>query len=276
VPEVLSELRREEVGNQFVQDRAALFQARASETTGRITSAERFLHEHAALSQIRGLPANHLIDAVRLAELALRYHRRTSQAIRTVEEALRRVPLYSLPAVDRPYLALARFWAQAGRPAEVRRLLAAYEEAVPAGVRGSLRASEAAVATMLALAEHRSDDAIVAARAWNQTYDEAVMCRTCGLYELAQAFEQVGQPDSALAAYRQLVDTPGYGSLLTGAYAFAPAWRRLGELYEERGQRGEAIDAYSRFAALWKHADPSLQPAVREVQQRMAALAGEQ
>jgi hypothetical protein len=38
---------------------------------------------------------------------------------------------------------------------------------------------------------------------------------------------------------------------------------------------GELIDAYGRFAALWKDADPSLQPAVREARQRMAALAGE-
>jgi hypothetical protein len=49
----------------------------------------------------------------------------------------------------------------------------------------------------------------------------------------------------------------------------------LGELYEQRGQRAEAIDAYGRFAGLWKGADPALQPAVRDVRQRMAALAGE-
>jgi tetratricopeptide (TPR) repeat protein len=180
-----------------------------------------------------------------------------------------------MPAVDRPYLALARFWAQAGRPIEVRRLVASYEQTVPAGVRRGQRASEAAVATMLALAEHRPAEAIVAARAWTRSYDENLTCPTCGLYELAQAFEQAGQPDSAVAAYRQLIDAPGYGSLQAGAYAFAPAWRRLGELYEERGRRGEALDAYGRFAALWKHADSSLQPAVGEVRQRMAALARE-
>jgi tetratricopeptide (TPR) repeat protein len=127
---------------------------------------------------------------------------------------------------------------------------------------------------MLALAEHRSADAITTARTWNRGWDE-YLCTTCGLYELGLAFEQAGQPDSALAMYRQLVDAPGFGSLLAASYAFAPAWRRLGELYEERGQRTEAIEAYGRFAALWKDADPGLQPAVREVRQRMAALVGE-
>jgi hypothetical protein len=175
-------LRHEEVGNQFAQDRGALAQARASEATGRITRAERYLHEHALVSQIRGLPANQLVDVVRLAELALRYRRRPDQAIRTVQDGLRQRPLDSLPAVDRPYLALARFWAEAGRPAEARRLLAAYEQTVPAGVRVGQKAVQAAVATMLALVEHRPADAIVAARAWNRSYDETLICPTCGLY----------------------------------------------------------------------------------------------
>ncbi|HZN98848.1 MAG TPA: tetratricopeptide repeat protein [Gemmatimonadales bacterium] len=272
--EVLSELRSKETGNPRVPDFAALLQARASEGRGRITDAERYLHEHAAASQARRLPANQLVDAVRLAELALRYHRRPDQAIRTVQQALRQVPLDSLPPVDRPYLAVARFWAEVGRPAEARRLVAAYERAVPEGVRRGQGGAQAAVTATLALAEHRPTDAITAARTWNRSWDENLPT-TSGLYELAQAFEQAGEPDSAMAAYRQLVDAPGYGSLEAASYAFAPAWRRLAELYEERGQRAEGIDAYGRFAALWKDADPSLQPAVREVRQRMAALAGE-
>jgi tetratricopeptide (TPR) repeat protein len=272
--EVLSELRRDLAVSQNFQGLAASWQARASEVLGRITDAERYWHEHAAISQARGLPANQLVDAVRLAELALRYRRRPDQAVRTVQEALRQVPLDSLPPVDRPYLAIARFWAEVGRPAEARRLVAAYERAVPAGVRRGQAAAEAAVAAMLALGEHRSADAIAAARTWNRSWEES-LCTTCGLYELALAFERAGQPDSAVVMYRQLVDAPGYGSLQAASYALAPAWRRLGELYEERGQRAEALEAYGRFAALWKDADSSLQPAVREVRQRMAALAGE-
>ena len=88
---------------------------------------------------------------------------------------------------------------------------------------------------MLALAEHRSADAITAARTWNRSWEE-ILCTTCGLYELAQAFEQAGQPDSALAAYRQLVDAPGYGSLQAASYAFAPAWRRLGSCTKSAGR----------------------------------------
>jgi eukaryotic-like serine/threonine-protein kinase len=46
-------------------------------------------------------------------------------------------------------------------------------------------------------------------------------------------------------------------------------------MYEARGERARALEYYGRFVTLWKDADPELQPAVREVRGRMAALAGE-
>ena len=82
-------------------------------------------------------------------------------------------------------------------------------------------------------------------------------------------------PTPALARYRQLVATPPDSEPPRSRVVRpAPAWRRLVELYEERGQRAEVINAYGRFAALWKDAHPQLHPVVREVCQRLAALAG--
>jgi tetratricopeptide (TPR) repeat protein len=195
---------------------------------------------------------------------------------------LGRVPLESLPLLDRPYLTLARFYAEVGRPAESRRLLTAYEAAVPEGVRRGQRGARAAVDVALAFAEQRFSDAATAAQAWQHgsslqpdsriDFFEEPHCFTCGLYELGRSLEQIGQPDSAVAAYRWLVDTPGYVSLGPEAYAVAPAWRRLAELYEDRGMRAEALEAYTHFTTRWKNADPELQPAVREARRRMAAL----
>jgi hypothetical protein len=54
-----------------------------------------------------------------------------------------------------------------------------------------------------------------------------------------------------------------------------PAYRRLGELLEQRGDREKALDYYGRLVALWREADPELQPVVNEVKQRMARLVGE-
>src|SRR5437868_2931643 len=59
-----------------------------------------------------------------------------------------------------------------------------------------------------------------------------------------------------------LLDAP----LLAGIH------KRLGELYEARGDRQKAISHYVQFVALWKDADPELQPKVAQVKQRLAHL----
>jgi hypothetical protein len=54
-----------------------------------------------------------------------------------------------------------------------------------------------------------------------------------------------------------------------------PTYKRLGELYETVGDRAKALQYYGEFVNLWQDADPVLQPQVKEVRGRMAALAGE-
>ena len=49
--------------------------------------------------------------------------------------------------------------------------------------------------------------------------------------------------------------------------------RRLGELYEAKGDASKAAEHYRAFIDLWKNADPELQPRVTEVRQRLAKLA---
>ena len=48
------------------------------------------------------------------------------------------------------------------------------------------------------------------------------------------------------------------------AGAFAATLQRLGALYRARGENAKARDYYGRFVALWKDADPELQPIVAE------------
>lgn len=47
---------------------------------------------------------------------------------------------------------------------------------------------------------------------------------------------------------------------------------RLAELYEAKGNTARAIDAYARFAELWKNAEAELQPRVAEVRRRIDRL----
>jgi len=94
------------------------------------------------------------------------------------------------------------------------------------------------------------------------------------VYELARTFDDMNQPDSALAAYETYVTAPEPGPAGRQWY-LAAAYRRLGSLYEEKGNKDKALEYYGKFTALWKDADPDLQPAVTEVKQRMSALVGE-
>jgi hypothetical protein len=48
--------------------------------------------------------------------------------------------------------------------------------------------------------------------------------------------------------------------------------RRLGELYEAKGDTAKAVEQYRAFIDLWKNADPELQPRVAEVRRRLAQL----
>jgi DNA-binding SARP family transcriptional activator len=48
--------------------------------------------------------------------------------------------------------------------------------------------------------------------------------------------------------------------------------RRLGELYEQKGNRVKAIEYYNRFVELWKNADPELQPQVADIRARVVRL----
>ena len=101
-------------------------------------------------------------------------------------------------------------------------------------------------------------------------------CSGCSAWDEGVAFERANLPDSALAAYQRAVGRGTISkSVRADGWGLAPSLKRLGELYEARGDRQRAAEYYGRFVELWKDADPALQPAVREVRARMGQLAGE-
>jgi len=237
---------------------------------GKLTVAEGQFRREMAANEQRGVPGKYLEDAIALAVMDAHYRNAPEAGRREVEAALRRHPLATIPAADRPYLGLAWLYAHMGRPDSARHFLAEYEAAVPEAVRRSEPFRHGAAAE-IAFAEGRVQDAIKGYRAW---YDED-SCAVCGLYLLARAYERAGEPDSALAVYERAVTTPGYARAFEESATLGPTYRRLGELYEERGQLDKAREYYGRFVDLWKNADSELQPMVREVRGRLARLSQE-
>jgi len=260
----LRQLRAEQRESAVWQAASSAGLAWLNEVRGRLGQAARDLADFMAVSEQRGVASSYVVGAIRRGLLDVRYRHRPLAGVTAVEAALGRHPLSSIPTLNRPYLALAAFYAEAGRPEAARRLLAEYERLVPERTRrghpGRLTAAAA-----IALAEGRVEDAILGYRAWIEQAENPAD----GLFELATAYERARQPDSALAVYERSVTAPGVRAPLVlfdpvDARAFAATLQRLGALCRARGEHAKARDYYGRFVDLWKDADPELQPIVAE------------
>src|SRR3989442_755543 len=97
---------------------------------GRLAEAERHRREAMAANEAWGVPAAYLKGALRLASVHLRLRGDNPRALRTIEAALTRQPLSTIPPADRPYVRLAELYAGAGRVDLARRTMAEYENEV--------------------------------------------------------------------------------------------------------------------------------------------------
>jgi tetratricopeptide (TPR) repeat protein len=267
-----------------IKDRSvknALDRARASRelagialTQGRLAEAEREIDQAMTASLEAGHPDDYLRDVAALGYIETWFRGRPAQGRTVMDAALARYPLSSIDILERPYFSLALVYAAADRPDRARTLLMAYEREVEPALR---RVNEPMLRWTwghVALAEHGFADAIAAFRAYLPTTNN---CLPCGQASLALAYDRAGQADSAIAAYERYIENPGPDRLgnptfLDDATQLAPALRRLGELYQARGDRGKAAGYYSRFVALWKDADPELRPAVTAAREELSHL----
>ncbi len=238
---------------------------------GRLTEAERERAANQAVLVQRGLPGQALGAEANRARVALFFNGDSAAALRILQDALAKSPLKSIPPLDRPYGAIATVYAMAGRTAEAKRLLTEAESAVPEGNRRG-DANWYLARGWVALAEGRPRDALAEFRDVGPKGQRAEW----GHWEAGLAFDRANLPDSALAEYRIVGDSSGSGfKMQVAPWVQAPSLKRMGEIYEAKGDKAKAIESYTRFVDLWKDADPPLQPAVREVKDRLAKLAGE-
>jgi tetratricopeptide (TPR) repeat protein len=108
-------------------------------------------------------------------------------------------------------------------------------------------------------------------------------CATCIGLEIGIAFDKAGMTDSAIVFYEQFVTKPQYNPDFTdnGAWMFFLFWKfvneawireRLGELYERKGDRENALRHLEQFVELWNDADPELQPRVAAARATLVRL----
>ena len=264
--------RHRENGDRRTADRelAALASAR-----GRLAQAERYLRDAMRASLVEPQPLAYLEDAVSLGFLDIWFRRRSQHGIQTIEAALKRFPLVSIKPLNRPYLDLAIAYASAGEPVKARALLTEYERVVDPTYRRFNEHRRRWTWGIVALAEGRLVEAIGELRLFAASPRD---CVPCGLAALARAYDQDGQADSAIAVYERYIGTPDLGRLdlisrlNDDATQLAPAHKRLGELYLQRGDSRRARNHYARFVELWRDSDGELRASVLEVKRRVQEL----
>jgi serine/threonine-protein kinase len=243
---------------------------------GQLMEAERHLRDAMAARLNAGRTDQYLAEVILLTSLTAAVAGEPARAVSELERALARHPLRSLQPVYRPYLDLATAFARAGRVDRARALLAEYEQVrdprwhVLGVIYGAKRRKALLELSWgdIAVAERRWPTAIARFRA--AVAEEATPA--FGLADLGRAYDLTGESDSAIAVYERYLDAPDVfdeSSTDRGTLAIelAGIYRRLGELYRQRGESGKAKAYSARFVELWKDCDPKLRPQVIQARQ---------
>jgi tetratricopeptide (TPR) repeat protein len=177
--------------------------------------------------------------------------------------------------LDRPDLRLAAAYAQVGRVDKAKALVGEFERSAKREERLVQWGSWQLARAEIALAEGRAADAIATFRRATVSDSGSVEPAWTGrmAFGLARAHDKANQPDSAIAWFDN-VRAPHLagGTAISAPLAIPVAARRLGELYEAKGDVTNAIKSYEEFVKLWKDADPELQPQVADIKARITRL----
>ena len=237
-------------------------------TQGRLREARRAREEMARVNLARGNTQAPLGAALDQAAEEILYFNRPQQALTIVERALGTTPLEKLNPAVRPYLGLVNVYAAAGRPDKARQVQALFDRDRKDIVRFSDEQDRRVMRGVIAVAEKRYPEAIAA-------FSEAASigdCPSCDLPDLGMALDAAGRTDSALVVFEKYLNASDVYRAGVDQWFLAATYKRVGELYEAKGDRQNALSNYLQFVELWKNADPELQPKVAEVRARIARL----
>ena len=241
---------------------------------GRLGNYRRDIAAARTIEHGLGVFAPPINDSLQSAYLDAWTRARPATAARKVDSALAATPLRTMPMAARPYGDVAIVYAIAGRPDQARAMLAQYDADVrDTTLRRSYEPNRLHALGMVQIADRRPLDAVRTFYASDSFPDGPVNdCAGCVDASVGLAFDRANEPDSAIAHYQRYLNTPFAYRLFNDADQLGPIYRRLGELYETKGDRGDAARYYEKFVNLWKNADPDLQPQVADVKRRLSDL----
>jgi tetratricopeptide (TPR) repeat protein len=249
------------------QQRAGVRQATAM-VRGKLVESLQLASQLAVTESKRGRPGALLGVSFDSAMVEAWYRGSKENAIARINAGLRRMPLDSIKPLDRPYAGLAQVYALAGRPDLARQMLAEFERTTSTMTPEGASLPRHSIMAAIAIAEHRYLDAAHEAQAV-----DVGDCTTCAAPLIAIAYDYADKPDSAIAAFTKYVESTSIIARFgNDGFFLAGAYKRLGELWEAKGDRAKATKYYVKFVEMWKDADPDLQPKVAEVRKKLARL----
>ncbi|HJS48282.1 MAG TPA: protein kinase, partial [Gemmatimonadales bacterium] len=221
--------------------------ARALIVQGRLAQADRLLDSMAVEAAILG-DSSTVIGAFRRRLAADRLLRPAPRLSPSGFDSILRLPGVSRTAGFGNSLYLgAMTAAEAGDTVTARRLFDEADRHLDAAGRRRVP-GRAAAASVLERESGRYDEALRLADQESPTFADP--CTRCGDHMRARIWEAAGNQDSALAAYERALTRPAPGSASFEEAAIPLAHRRLGELYEQKGNRAKAAEWYQKFVDL--------------------------
>ena len=175
-----------------------------------------------------------------------------------------------------PYFSIIDFYSLADQPEKARQWLNRYDAEVKDTFLLRLqRPGRLRVGAEVLVAEGKALEAADLFRRSEMLPDGPVgTCAICIPMFLSFAFDKAGMADSTIRYMEQALETYDVNRMAdVRDPVLLPLFnRRLGELYESRGDRVKAADHYRKVIDLWKNADPELQVLVGELRARVRRL----
>jgi len=271
-----AELRKAQASRlQPIRIAATYASATLSQTQGRLREADRLFTSARAADSARGVEQIPHFDSLRLANNDVLFLGQNARALLRLNAMLAARPLQSLPENEaRPDMAIAVGYARTGKVDRARAILSQWDVGTrDTSLKRWMAPQRHEVLAEIALAEARPKVAVDEFRLAAQRPDGLVeWCYPCYRAQTGLAFDRAAMPDSAIAEFEYYLAASSNTKLLSDQDYLAAIYKRLGELYEAKGNTAKAITYTQKFVDLWKNADPELQPKVIEARQRLARL----
>jgi eukaryotic-like serine/threonine-protein kinase len=241
-----------------------------SQVRGRLHESDSIALAVRALNAKRGARINWLALPARQALDDAWLRGESRRAIARLDSATRAQPL-TAQSPPGAALEVAQSYAIAGAPERGRAVVAQYDSWSRDSVnRQAWLGQRLYTEGEILLAERRTDDAIRTFRRMDVDTDGLpIGCPFCLSVSLGRAYDQANMPDSTIANLERYLGTTNRNRINVDSWMLGPMHKRLGELYEAKGDAKRAAEHYATFVELWKRADPELQPKVAEVRARL-------